>query len=154
MQKKDNSEDINIYEYLEILALHSVSTDKDSSYVYRKICRWFSRSFHTPLPQVIDLPVEFVLQNYYEFQFENFKEEELIGIMRYHVDPDYVESVESDDDAFFQQIKEEAIKAREAKEAKLKGKDKTVVSEKQSYDEEDLDSHSMLFEDLDENNER
>ena len=154
MQKKDNSEDINIYEYLEILALHSVSTDKDSSYVYRKICRWFSRSFHTPLPQVIDLPVEFVLQNYYEFQFENFKEEELIGIMRYHVDPDYVESVESDDDAFFQQIKEEAIKAREAKEAKLKGKDKTEVSEKQSYDEEDLDSHSMLFEDLDENNER
>ena len=149
--KKDNPEDINIYEHLEILALHSVSTKKDPSYTYRKICRWFSREFNTPLPQVIKLPVEFILQNYYEAQFESLRQDELFSLMRYHADPEYIEEVETSDDEFLRQIQEE----EEAKALKLDKKEKKKTLEKQSYSEnEALEKKAMTFEELDEDNER
>ncbi len=150
-KKKDNSEEINVYEHLEILALHSVSTDKDPSYTYRKICRWFSREFNTSLPLVVKLPVEFVLQNYYESQFESLPPSELSNLMRYHADPEYTEEIETSDDEFLRQIEKEVEEANKAKEVKLK---KEQLA-KQSYDEsKDLDNKVMKFEDLDENNER
>lgn len=151
--KKDNLEEFNVYEHLEILALHSVSISRDPSYTYRKICRWFSREFNTSLPQVVNLPVEFVLQHYYEHQFEGLKEEDLFNMMRHHADPDYVESEESNDDEFFRQITEEAEAAEKAKEAKLKEKDKKKTPEQQSYNEDNPPENTMKFKDLDENNE-
>ncbi len=147
--KKDSPEEINVYEQLEILALHSVSTDKDPSYTYRKICRWFSREFNTPLPQVVNLPVEFLLQNYYETQFESLKEEDLFNMMRHHADPEHVEELEQSDDDFFEQIQRE----EEAKALKLKEKEEIKPSEKQSYSEDDSPEKTMTFKELDEKNE-
>ena len=153
MNNKDSSKHIDVYEHLEVLALHSVSTGKDPSYVYRKICRWFSREFHTPLPQVIKLPVEFVLQNYYEYQFESLQEEELFKIMRYHADPDYVETQKSDDDEFFRQVQEEVEKVNKAKTVKLQENETKDGLEKQSYSEEENPERTVTFKDLDEKNE-
>ena len=147
--KQNNLEESNVYEQLEILALHSVSTKKDPSYTYRKICRWFSKEFNTSLPQVIKLPVEFVLQNYYESQFESLPEKNLFNMMRHHADPDYVEDLEADDDEFIRQIEEEERLKEEAKEVKLK---KELVK-KQSNIEDNPPENIMKFEDLDENNE-
>lgn len=50
--------------------------DPDTFADYRKICRWFSRTFVTPLVEVYDLPSDFVLQHYLEDQYEALTHEE------------------------------------------------------------------------------
>jgi succinate dehydrogenase flavin-adding protein (antitoxin of CptAB toxin-antitoxin module) len=42
----------------------------------RYICRWYSKEFHTPLDQVYDLPMEFILTNYFEAAVEAMDEEQ------------------------------------------------------------------------------
>lgn len=62
--------DISLSKALRILALKSV-LDPDVDYYYRKIFRWYSKEFHTPLHIVDDLPLEDVLQAYYESRYED-----------------------------------------------------------------------------------
>ena len=50
--------------------------DPDTYAHYRKICRWFSRTFATPLMQVYDLPSDFVMQHYLEEQYEALTHDE------------------------------------------------------------------------------
>lgn len=45
----------------------------DPEYELRAIYRWYSRTFHTPLHQVAELPLDEVLQNYYEARFEELE---------------------------------------------------------------------------------
>jgi glucan phosphorylase len=54
---------------LRILALLAVRDKKDWDAAYRRVCRWYSTTFHTPLHQVFDLDESFVLQHYYEHTF-------------------------------------------------------------------------------------
>ena len=150
MKIKDNEKPIvNVYEHLEIIALRSVSTEKDAAYTYRKICRWFSREFNTSLPIVIKLPVEFILQHYYEDRFESLSEEELTNMMRHHADPDFVKDTEQSDDEFLIQIQEEAQKALAAKELELKKK----AAEQQSNKDKESKEVNVSFDDLNINNE-
>jgi hypothetical protein len=61
---------------LEILALKSVAL-KDAEYFTRKVCRYYSEKFHTPLMEVYKLPWAFVFTNYIEHIIEtnNTKED-------------------------------------------------------------------------------
>lgn len=54
---------------LETLTIKAIAL-KDSEYFYRKVCRYYSEKFHTPLLQVYDLPWVFVLNNYLEHVIE------------------------------------------------------------------------------------
>lgn len=54
----------------QIAALRAV-IDPDLFADFRKICRWFSKNFATPLVEVYDLPSDFVLQHYLEDRYEN-----------------------------------------------------------------------------------
>ena len=44
---------------LELLALKSIAL-KDPEYFNRKVCRYYSEKFHTPLAEVYKLPWAFV----------------------------------------------------------------------------------------------
>jgi hypothetical protein len=55
---------------LELLALKSIAL-KDPEYFNRKVCRYYSQNFHTPLEQVYKLPWAFVFNNYIEHIIEN-----------------------------------------------------------------------------------
>lgn len=61
---------------LEILALKSVAL-KDLEYFTRKVYRYYSEKFHTPLAEVYNLPWAFVFTNYIEHIIEtnNTKED-------------------------------------------------------------------------------
>jgi hypothetical protein len=48
----------------------------DADYRLRYINRWYSKTFHTPLHVVDDLPTEDVLIHFYECQFEDLEEAE------------------------------------------------------------------------------
>jgi len=61
---------------LQLLAMQAVVKEV-GDYNLRHIMRWYSRTFHTPLHMVEDIPLEDVLRHYYEVQFEDLEEPEL-----------------------------------------------------------------------------
>lgn len=61
---------------LRLLALRAVlKPTKDPEYNLRRIFRWYSRTFNTPLHVVADLPLDDILQNYYEVTYEDLVSE-------------------------------------------------------------------------------
>lgn len=61
---------------LRILALQAVRSKTDWEARYRHVCRWFSKTFHTPLLEVYDLDDVFVWTHYYEHHFEEMEDDE------------------------------------------------------------------------------
>ena len=55
---------------LRILAIQSVE-DPTYEQVYAKICRWYSREFHTPLPEVEKMAEEMVFKVYFEDKYQS-----------------------------------------------------------------------------------
>ena len=52
----------------------SIRPDEDA--IIRRISRWYSREFHTPLHTLEELPLEFILLHYFEEIYEKLKPEE------------------------------------------------------------------------------
>ncbi len=73
-----------IFEDAKTLALAAVLSDDDWRYYYRSICRWYSAKFSTKLHKVFDLPMEFVLQNFFESTFEDKDAPVLLDEARYY----------------------------------------------------------------------
>jgi hypothetical protein len=48
----------------------------DYEYRLRQVHRWYSQTFYVPLPEVSDLPIDEVLQAYYETHYEQMSAEE------------------------------------------------------------------------------
>ncbi len=61
------------YSAIQILAMRDILVPNWES-TYRAICRWYSKTFSTPLTQVLDLDIEFVLQHYLEDAYTNLEE--------------------------------------------------------------------------------
>lgn len=60
-----------------LIALNTVlHPDTDPDYELRRIFRWFSKTFNTPLAQVYGLPLDEVLQHYYEARYEELEDAE------------------------------------------------------------------------------
>jgi len=66
---------MNHYDALKLLALRAVMKP-DAEAQYRSICRWYSKTFHTPLHAVDELPEEDVLTAYFEDRYEDMEEAE------------------------------------------------------------------------------
>ncbi len=54
---------------IKILALKAAD-QPDWEDWYRRICRWYSREFSTPLPQVMQMAEQEILQTYFEDKYE------------------------------------------------------------------------------------
>lgn len=63
---------------LRLLALHNATSDSPSpDYMLRRVFRWYSKTFHTPLHEVENLPLHDVLVHYHEANYEELEEQEL-----------------------------------------------------------------------------
>ena len=62
---------------LRLLAMHAV-VKESGDYNLRYIFRWYSRTFHTPLHVVENLPIDDILQHYYEVEYENLTDPERV----------------------------------------------------------------------------
>lgn len=60
---------LRVYESLQFEAITAILTN-DIEYFERKVRRWYSKTFHTPLHEVYGLPWDFILKNYYESVLE------------------------------------------------------------------------------------
>lgn len=84
---------------LKLLAMHAVVTEP-GEYTTRHIFRWYSREFGTPLHVVESLPLEDVLQHYFECQYEELAEEQRAEtIRRLLIDPDKLSRIKRQEDA-------------------------------------------------------
>lgn len=54
-----------------------VLPESKGEYTLRHIFRWYSKTFHTPLHLVDDLPLEDVLRAYFEEKYEGFDQDEI-----------------------------------------------------------------------------
>lgn len=67
---------MSIWEDSRLLALKDVLVGT-AEYQHRRILRWYSRTFSTALHDVEQLPLEYVLQHYYESFWEKAEAEEI-----------------------------------------------------------------------------
>lgn len=104
------------FQAIKTIAVSNV-VNPDEEYFYRFICRWFSKTFATPLMEVYSLDPHTVLLHYFESRMEGMDEEELDLEIRRTVDPSFDENEEESLQEFIKQVEEEA-------EAKGKPKDK------------------------------
>lgn len=66
---------MDLYLALRLAAMQAVTEGK-SEYSLRRIRRWYSERFHTPLADAEDIEDEVILQHYFEVHFEEMTEEE------------------------------------------------------------------------------
>ena len=72
----------DIYRAEQLKALQAVLIGSEA-YFYRRVCRWYSNEFHTPLKDVEILPYEHILQHYYENKLEAMGRNQIIDIAIY-----------------------------------------------------------------------
>lgn len=119
---------MNYFDIIKINAMHSVLMgERDSEYELRKIFRWYSEKYHTPLEAVEDLPLEKVLQTYFEVRYAELaadanNEEAFIKEVRFLIENEEQrkarrkkelyeqEETQSADDKFFEEAQSEANK--------------------------------------------
>jgi hypothetical protein len=140
------SKPLSPYEAIKVSAIDSV-VNKDDDYVLRYVFRWYSKTFHTPLHQVADIPVVDVLTAYYEelyekMEVEELKEERMKSSMTPEEWAERLRQEEMEELAFMEAIQSE----------KRIGNDKKIredAPQKEDVPQEDLgDGFNMSFEDI------
>lgn len=66
---------MDLFKALQLVCIKSV-TQPDGEYKLRRILRWYSKTFYTPLHIVETLPLENILIAYFESIYEEMEEEE------------------------------------------------------------------------------
>jgi hypothetical protein len=140
-----------VIDKLEVIAVKSIAM-RDGEYFYRKVCRYYSEKFHTPLTQVYDLPWPFVFQNYIEHIVENNRDRK--GIYELAIDVCYPEKREeekqAEEDWYKQLEKDEQEKTRLEKEKALKAKEAAQKKDKEPDIEMTQSDFSHLEEEMEE----
>ena len=109
-----------LYKSIQIKPIESV-LDSDDANSYRKICRWYSKTFHTPLQDVYNLDFEHVLSNYYESTFEEIPYNDLYDIAIEDFIPELAEQNNEDAEQYAKDLEAEQIRTLERK-ARREGK--------------------------------
>lgn len=74
--------DAKLLDSIQILAIAALEEPNAEDF-YRKICRWYSREFSTPLMAVEDIDPVYVLQHYFEDVFDNLRKGSNEGVLSY-----------------------------------------------------------------------
>lgn len=116
MSSRSHDEDIRL------LALHN-SYFKTSEYGERLLCRWYSKEFHTPLPEVEKLDTSYILLHYWECHYADIEEERLNydAVILTETQEEKVERLRKEEEEkkveqmFLKQAEEEAKRIKEKK---------------------------------------
>lgn len=96
------------------IALANVE-DPDSAYYYRNICRWFAKTFNTPMSEVKAMPPQELYLHYFESAYELMEDDDkFVDIMK-AIDPDFEETEEEEIQDFIDMIEQEEEAKRQKK---------------------------------------
>jgi hypothetical protein len=91
----------------------------DISHLYRKICRSYSATFHTPLHLVYSLPPSQVIRDHYEHFLDQIKDEEVLDSLIFRaLNPNTDEDEEEEIQDFISMIEQEEEEKQKAKTLK------------------------------------
>jgi len=133
----DFIEGIRIRSLLDVL-------EGDFDYQYRRICRWYSTTFHTPLSEVDSLPVDWVLRAFFESNFERLNRKELrkLAIELTETPEEQkkrkAKEKSKSDDAFARRAAKMAKQEAIEREAKKKATEKIVKAKIEAEGERDM----------------
>lgn len=122
-------DDFNLYRAYQLEAAEKILEPDESAY-FRKICRWYSKNFHTPLFQVYKLPIDHVLTNYYESTMEDIPYNDLIDLTVQDFLPELAEQEEDGNDAYAKALEEEQQLTLDKKNPKIA----KIANKQQSLD--------------------
>lgn len=110
----------SIYQALQIEAVFDILNQSDM-YFFRKICRWYSEKFHTPLHQVVSGEVvswDDILLHYYEYQMDQIGYNKVFDMAVQEYVPELAEEYEEENQAFADALVEEQKRTLERKKKK------------------------------------
>jgi len=131
----------NIYQYLQTEAIGGTLTNSDINF-YRKVCRWYSKTFHTPLHIVMDgktIQWDEILTHYYEEQMEEIPYNAVYEIACKDYIPELAEEMEAEDAAYAESLVEEQRKTLEAKKKREKKKQLKQPKKEEKQEDEQID---------------
>lgn len=141
----------NIYQFLQTEAIAGILNSSDMAF-FRKVCRWYSREFSTPLHEVMEgkyISWDDVLLHYYENQMEEMPFNAIYDIACQDFIPELAEQYEQENEEYAQALVEEqqrtleAKKKRDAKKAKVEEKPQNEEQTETSETEKPLKPDSM-----------
>lgn len=117
----------NNFNFSKYKQLQSISDylNRDPGYDERRIRRWFSQTFYTPLEDVYKLPWDFVYQNYNEATLDELEYNQVYDLACEQFIEEFADKREIEDAAFARGLRaeqEETLKKKEAKKNKKKSK--------------------------------
>lgn len=139
----------SVYQSLQVEAIYNALTS-NPAFFERKVRRWFSKNFNTPLPDTFKLPWDEILIHYYESTLEDRNHNELFDLAMDNYLPEFVNRKEEQDEAFAQSLideqeltlskkrvktRKEVKKAKVAKSEQSEGKDEMNLN----FNEEDFE---------------
>lgn len=87
---------------LQVIAFHEVVADTNGARL-RQLYRWYSKTFFTPLHEVADLPLPFILQAFWEERYSHMDKDEL--------EEERQRLLETDEERLARELKKEADEA-------------------------------------------
>lgn len=137
---------VTIYEALQTQAICDILSQSDL-YFFRKVCRWYSQKFHTPLHQVLSGNVvgwDEVLLHYYESQMEGLSHNQLYDLAVSEYAPELADILEEENQEFADALIEEQKKTIAKKKAKsARNYEKTIVSDEKVSQNDTLAPQNM-----------
>jgi len=113
-------------EKLEVISIQELLL-KEPEYFARKVYRYYSKNFHTPLAEVYKLPWTFVFTHYLEHLVEQKQQSDIFDIAMEVCYPEYIEAEEEAIQRRIREIEEE----EELKRQKKKGGQKSPPVQKE-----------------------
>ena len=108
---------MHFFDAIRAKALLTVHQATDSDYLDRRLKRWFSVTFHTPLADTEDIPIATILQHYFETDFEYLSDaKRLKEIKKLLSGVSEEDEVDREDEGYFKKLQEDISK--DAKENK------------------------------------
>lgn len=116
---------MSVIQDIQKIALLSVLEPDDEANL-RRIHRWFSKTFFLPLPEVENLPIEYILLHYFETLYAELDEEEQKKQVEYAIETEEerqhrIKNEEETDKEFVRMMNEEAkeLKSKPMSKAEL-----------------------------------
>lgn len=131
---------------LELIAIKSILTN-DPEYFHRKVCRYYSEKFHTPLVEVLNMPWAFVFSNYLEHILETNNTKE--NIYEIATEICYPNRKKEEEEEFEEWVREVEQRAEQEAKSNPQIKQKNNIENPQTPEKE-IHMGEGVFDHLDE----
>jgi len=148
-KKKRSLKDLGgLYKALQIEAVFNAITN-NNAFFERKVRRWFSKNFNTPLYDTYKLSWPDILIHYYESSVEDKSFNDTLDIAMDNYLPEFIHRKEEEDRAFAQSLVEEQRLSLASGKRKGKGKAKGKFKKPKEEPSKGKEMMNLKFDDKD-----